>query len=183
MWLSNSSISGWKTQRWKHPSGRLTFQQGQIPVSQTSKSLITWGKQGEISLMFQQVSQVSSFHQRQKDPAVQRRKKKKKTKNSHLAWTETTDIQQHQLSHLCHLDLTLTLKTLKSVVWAWCCILTNIALYLLKPSFFCQNLIHRFFRRFQKDLHEMKGPITSLLTASDQTGILNANSLPLQSTS
>lgn len=120
-----------------------------------------------------------------------REEKRKKTKNSHLAWTETTEYWHTATPAFsfmpfgsnpnpknpkkCGLSMMLYFNPTFHFL--------NIALYLLKPSFFCQNLIHRFFRRFQKDLHEMKGPITSLLTASDQTGILNANSLPLQSTS
>lgn len=47
-----------------------TLQQGKITLCQASESLIAWGKQGEIPLLFQQVSQVSGFHQGQKDPAT-----------------------------------------------------------------------------------------------------------------
>lgn len=61
-------------QKKQRVSGRPTLQQGQISLTHTSKSLISWGEQSEVSLLFQKVSQVSSFHQRQKDPAAQRRK-------------------------------------------------------------------------------------------------------------
>lgn len=61
-------------QKKQRESGRPTLQQGQISLANTSKSFIGWGEQSEVSLLFQKVSQVSSFHQRQKDPAAQRRK-------------------------------------------------------------------------------------------------------------
>lgn len=58
----------------KEVRGRPTLQKGQIPLSQASKSLIAWSEQSEISLLFQQVGQVSSIHQGQKDPAVQKQR-------------------------------------------------------------------------------------------------------------
>lgn len=48
---------------------RLALQNVDISFSESSKSLIGWDKQGEFSLLLQQVSQTSRLHQRQKDPA------------------------------------------------------------------------------------------------------------------
>lgn len=59
---------------WQKTKGRPTLQQRKITFAQTSEGLITRGKQGKVSLLFQHVSQASGFHEGQKDPAVQRRK-------------------------------------------------------------------------------------------------------------
>lgn len=57
------------------PLERPTLQQGQIPLAQMGKGLVARGEQGEISFLFQEVGQVCFLHQRQKDPAVQRKTK------------------------------------------------------------------------------------------------------------
>lgn len=57
------------------PIERRTLQQGQIPLGQTGKGLVARGEQGEVSFLFQEVGQVCFFHQRQKDPAVQKKTK------------------------------------------------------------------------------------------------------------
>lgn len=54
----------------------------------------------------------------------------------------------------------------------------EIALHSLEATIFHQDLIHRLFCRFQQGFREVKGPIASFLAAFDQTGILNAHSLP-----
>lgn len=59
----------------------------------------------------------------------------------------------------------------------------EIALHSLEATIFHQDLIHSLLCRLQEDLHEVKGPIASFLAASDQTGILNAHSLPREPTS
>lgn len=51
--------------------GRRTLQQGNISAAQTGEGLIAGSKQSKVSFLSQEVSQTSSFHQRQKDPAVQ----------------------------------------------------------------------------------------------------------------
>lgn len=49
---------------------RPTLQKADVSLTESSKSLIAWGKQGEISLLLQQISQTSCLNQRQKDPAT-----------------------------------------------------------------------------------------------------------------
>lgn len=59
----------------------------------------------------------------------------------------------------------------------------NILADLLKSSILSQNLMHGFFCWFQQSLCDVKRSIASLFTAPDQTGVLNAHSLPLKTPS